>query len=474
MDLGFLRGPGFAGRMISSRFHSLASCSPLEAVLPDTTFQQIADARTIFQAAVCAVQPDRLLGDHAWWTWARRPLDQYRRIVVAGMGKAALGMGQAVEKRLGALLTEGVVVVPQSNSTTPTDVQRLPRGLEVLEGSHPLPGRASVTAARRVLRLAQDCDEHDLLIVLISGGGTALCADFVEGVSLEDAQTTFQLLLEAGAEIHAVNTVRKHISRIGGGQLAAAAAPAEILSLVISDVVGDDLSVIASGPTVPDPSTFAETIDILRIFGLWGRVPRSVRIHLEAGLSDPSLETPKPGAPPFEHTRCELIGTNRTALQAAAEQARALGYSTYVLAGNVTGEAREVGKRLAQEARAITGEGPVCLIWGGETTVTVRGQGRGGRNQELALAAALALEGSRRSIVFLSGGTDGRDGPTDAAGAWVTHRTARNAREAGLLPELYLADNDSYTFFEKAGSLLLTGPTHTNVMDVQIALIRPA
>jgi hydroxypyruvate reductase len=175
----------------------------------------------------------------------------------------------------------------------------------------------------------------------------------------------------------------------------------------------------------------------------------------------------------FDRTRSELVGTNRTALQAAAEEARLRGYATYVLAGNVIGEAREVGKRLAEEARAITGEGPVCLIWGGETTVTVRGHGRGGRNQELALAAALALEGSRRPIVFLSGGTDGRDGPTDAAGAWATQRTARSAREVGLLPELFLADNDAYTFFEKAGSLLRTGPTHTNVMDVQIALVKP-
>ncbi len=432
----------------------------------------VADAQAIFRAAVRGAQADVLLTQTPWTTWAPRPTDRYRRVVVVGMGKAAMVMAGMVEQLLGARIGEGAVVVPHGYPQTPPAHCPLPRRIEVLEAGHPVPDEGSVRAARRMLALAEECEEADLLLVLISGGGSALCTDFEPPVTLADAQLTFRLLLESGADIYQMNTVRKHLSRIGGGRLARAAAPADVLALVISDVVGDDLSVIASGPTVPDPTTFAEAIAVLRHYELWHRVPTSVRVRLEAGVTDPSLETPKPADSRFARVVTRLIGTNRRALEAAADEARQRGYSVRIVTDRLTGEAREVAPRLVTALQAVREDRPVCLLWGGETTVTVRGQGRGGRNQELALAAALAMDGWDAQAVLLSGGTDGRDGPTDAAGAWATPETVAHARACGKDPQAYLANNDAYTFFEALDQLLFTGPTHTNVMDVQVGLRR--
>ena len=432
----------------------------------------VADAQAIFRAAVRGAQADVLLTQTPWTTWAPRPVDRYRRVVVVGMGKAAMVMAGMVEQLLGARIGEGAVVVPHGYPQTPPAHCSVPRRIEVLEAGHPVPDEGSVRAARHMLALAEECEEADLLLVLISGGGSALCTDFEPPVTLADAQLTFRLLLESGADIYQMNTVRKHLSRIGGGRLARAAAPADVLALVISDVVGDDLSVIASGPTVPDPTTFAEAIAVLRHYELWHRVPASVRVRLEAGVTDPSLETPKPADPRFARVVTRLIGTNRRALEAAADEARQRGYSVRIVTDRLTGEAREVAPRLVTALQAVREDRPVCLLWGGETTVTVRGQGRGGRNQELALAAALAMDGWDAQAVLLSGGTDGRDGPTDAAGAWATPETVTRARACGKDPQAYLANNDAYTFFEALDQLLFTGPTHTNVMDVQVGLRR--
>ncbi len=432
----------------------------------------VADAQAIFRAAVRGAQADVLLTQTPWMTWAPQPLDQYRRVVVVGMGKAAMAMAGMVEQQLGERIAEGAVVVPHGHTQTPPPHCPLPQRIEILEAGHPVPDKHSVRAARRILALAENCGADDLLLLLISGGGSSLCADFEPPVTLSDAQQTFRLLLESGADIHSINTVRKHLSRIGGGRLARAAAPADVLALVISDVVGDDLSVIASGPTVPDPTTFAEAIAVLRRYNLWHRVPDSVRERLEAGVTDPSLETPKPADPRFARVITRLIGTNRRALEAAADEARQRGYSVRILTDRLTGEAREVAPRLVTTLRDVREDRPVCLLWGGETTVTVRGSGRGGRNQELALSAALALEGWKAAAVLLSGGTDGRDGPTDAAGAWATPDTVHQARACGMDPQAYLDNNDAYAFFEALDQLLFTGPTHTNVMDVQVGLRR--
>jgi hydroxypyruvate reductase len=247
-----------------------------------------------------------------------------------------------------------------------------------------------------------------------------------------------------------------------------AAHPATVLALVVSDVVGDDLDVIASGPTVPDPTTFAEARDVLARFGLWDEVPASVRER----LSGDDGETPKPGDARFERATTCLLGTNRTALEAAQGAAEDLGYVARIVRDTVTGEAREVARELVKQALTVDVDGPTCLLWGGETTVTVTGSGTGGRNQELALAAALGLDSADRDVVLLSGGTDGIDGPTDAAGAWATPQTAARARRQGLDPQAFLGDNDAYAFFDHLGQLLRPGPTHTNVMDVQVALLR--
>lgn len=434
------------------------------------SFELVADARAIFGAAVRAAQADVLLTQTPWTEWAPRPLNQYRRVVVVGMGKAALAMASVVEAQLGDQIATGTVVVPRGYLETLPASLVFPQRIAVLEGGHPLPDEGSLQAAQRILQLAESCTAEDLLLVLISGGGSALCTDFVPPVTLADAQTTFQLLLASGADIYQLNAVRKHLSRIGGGQLARAAAPADVLALVISDVVGDELSVVASGPTVPDPTTFAEAIAVLRRYRLWHQVPESVRVRLEAGVRNPFLETPKAADPRFARVVTRLVGTNRRALEAAADEARRRGYSVRIVSDRLTGEAREVGPRLVAMLREVREPRPVCLLWGGETTVTVRGSGQGGRNQELALAAALAMQDWPAQAVLLSGGTDGRDGPTDAAGAWVTPNTVAEARQRGLDPLAYLNNNDAYAFFKTLDQLLVTGPTHTNVMDVQVAL----
>ncbi len=431
----------------------------------------IRDACSIFEAGVGYVQADKLLNRSAWLQWISREISAYRRVVVVGMGKAAMAMAGTVEAQLGQRIDTGAVVVPKGYREVFPKRLPAPRRIRVMEGGHPIPDASSIRAARRILALADTCGRDDLLLVLVSGGGTALCADPAPGLLLEDTQYTFRLLLEGGADIHDMNAVRKHLLRIGGGRLAQAAAPAEVLALVVSDVVGNDLSVIAGGPATPDPTSFSDAVDVLRRHRLWNQTPENVRTYLQAGMQEPALETPKPESALFEHVRAEVIAANRDALRGAREEALARGYAACIVAEDVTGEARDVGKRLAQEVRDAKAMQPLCLLWGGETTVTVRGKGKGGRNQEVALAAALSLEGFRGLAVLLSGGTDGRDGPTEAAGAWATTETASAARERGTMPEYYLANNDAYTFFQEAGSLLITGATHTNVMDVQIALI---
>lgn len=430
--------------------------------------QIIDDARAIFAAAVRAVQADALLTA----SLLREVLHGAGRVRVVGMGKAAMAMAGVLEARVGDAVEAGVVVVPDGYPAHYPERLPAPHRIEVIEGGHPVPSRASVRAGQRLRTLAEACEAGDRLLVLVSGGGSALVVDPVPGVSLEAMQATVQRLLDSGAPIQAINAVRKHLSRLKGGQLARAAAPAEVLALVVSDVVGDDLSTIASGPTVPDPTTFGDAVAALKRHRIWDRVPDAVQRHLADGQAGRAEETPKPDAALFAHTTTRLIGTNRHALEAAARTARERGYAARVVATDVTGEAREVGRAHARTLLAATGEAPVCLLWGGEPTVTVTGQGRGGRNQEAALTAALELDGAAVDVAFLSGGTDGVDGPTDAAGAWVTSATVEQARRAGLDPRAYLDDNNSYPFFDALGHLVRTGPTHTNVMDVHVGLAR--
>ncbi len=438
-------------------------------------------ARNLYQVALQAVDPEKrtrsLLQREG--TALRIGGDTYdlrsvRRLLLIGAGKAGVKMAHGAEAILGDQLTQGVFLVP---SPPPADRGGSPR-LAFHPGGHPLPTEESVEAARRVLELTRSAGERDLLFCLFSGGGSALLTLPVEGVSLEEKRQVTRLLLEAGARIEELNAVRKHLSQVKGGQLGRAAAPAQVVVFLLSDVVGDRLDVIASGPCYPDPTTYGEALEVIQRYHLRDRIPPAVLQHLEAGLRGAKPETPKPGDHVLEQIPHHLIGNNALALEAAGREAAARGFNPCIMNRALQGEAREQGQAIAGVIRGVReGKGPVrppaALLWGGETTVTVRGDGKGGRCQELALAAAEGLAGLD-GCVLLAAGTDGVDGPTDAAGAFADGTTLLRARAQGWVPETYLAQNNAYVFFDRLGDLLLTGPTGTNVMDVIIALIGPA
>ncbi len=389
----------------------------------------------------------------------RYDLSDYERVFVVGGGKASVPMATDAVEALGKRLTEGVIVAKYGHADLPPSTPRL----QIIEAGHPVPDEQAVRGARAVADLARRAAADDLLICLISGGASALLTWPAPGLSLAALQALTDDLLRSGATINEINTVRKHCSRIKGGNLARLAAPATVVTLILSDVVGDPLDVIASGPTVPDPTTVAEAQAVLDRYGL------------SAAHDIPFQETPKPGDPVFERVQHVLVGSNRLAAAAAVERARALGYHTLLLSTYVEGEAREVAQVAAALAKGIRTHGdpvspPACLVWGGETTVTIRGEGQGGRNQELALAAALALDGWP-GVLVMALATDGTDGPTDAAGAIVTGETVSRARALGLDPRAALAANDSYPFFNALGDLIHTGPTGTNVNDLLFLLV---
>lgn len=395
-------------------------------------------------------------------------LSDYRRAIVVGAGKASAPMAAAVEAALEPHLPVAGSVTVRYGHTAPT------RHVTIREASHPVPDAAGVEATRAIVDLLQDVDARDLVICVISGGGSALLTLPMDGISLADLQATTDALLRSGASINDINVVRKHLDSIKGGGLARLAAPANLVALILSDVVGNPLDAIASGPTVPDTSTFADAIGVIDRFGLRDRIPDAVRARLDAGLAGTLPDTPKPGDALFDRTSTVVVGSNLLACRAAAEAAERLGYRSMILSTFVEGEAREVGRVLAGVLREVHASGlplprPCVIVGGGETTVTVRGSGRGGRNQELALAAAFSLS-EAPDVLLASIGTDGNDGPTDAAGAWVDGTTLSRAAERGLDPRASLSDNDSYTFFQSLGDLVMTGPTNTNVNDLYLLI----
>ncbi len=433
----------------------------------------VEDAKALFRTAVQRVQAPELISVGDSSTWAPEPLDAYDAIRVVGMGKAGLAMAGEVEQKLDAPLRDGCVVVPDGYTATYPENFPVPEVIDVMEGGHPLPSQGGVRSARRILEQAEAAGSDELLLVLVSGGGTALSTVPAEGLELVDLKTTYHQMLTSGIDIHQMNTVRKHLTRVGGGQLARAAHPAAVGSLVVSDVVGNDMSVIASGPTVPDPSTYEDAVRVLYVNDLWHDVHAPIRKHLAEGAHGTHPETPGPDDECFEQTKNTLLGTNRTALDAAREAAEARGYEVRRVSEGVEGEARSVGADHVDTMLDANPATPTCWLWGGETTVTVTGDGKGGRNQEVALGGALALDEAPTPAVLLSGGTDGIDGPTDAAGAWVTPETVERARAVGCDPETHLDANDSYPLFDAIDQLLRPGPTHTNVMDVHVGLVRP-
>ena len=407
-------------------------------------------------------------------TAAHLPAPPKGRTLVLGAGKAGGAMAQAVEALWPADAPLTGLVVTRYHHIPPRP-EGLPLRIEVVEAAHPVPDAAGLEAAQRILALTQGLTADDLVLCLISGGGSSLLTMPCEGLTLEDKQRINRQLLESGAHIGEMNTVRKHLSRIKGGRLAAACAPARVVTLTISDVPGDDMSVIASGPTVADASTCADALEILRRYGI--EVPPAVRAQLDSG----ALETPKPGDPRLAGIDTQLIATPQQSLDAAAEAARALGLRAYVLSDEIEGESREVGKVHAALARSTalgrsSFETPCVILSGGETTVTVRpraeGQprGRGGRAGEFCLGLAQALAG-QPGVWALAADTDGIDGVEDNAGAVVTPDTLERARTRGLKVSEHLARNDAYGYFEPLGDLVITGPTHTNVNDFRAVLV---
>ena len=428
-------------------------------------------ALAIFRAAIKAADPVEAvlrslrLRDASLEAGGRAySLSRYDRIFVIGAGKASAAMAKAVERMLGSRISGGLINVKYGHTA------KLKR-IELNECGHPDPDEAGVRGAARIAAIAEQAGERDLVICLISGGGSALLPAPAAPVTLAEKQAITRLLLNCGADIREINAVRKHISAIKGGQLARLAFPATVISLLLSDVIGDPLDVIGSGPTVADASTFSDAQQILRKYEIDRKAPASVRDRIERGVAGEIPETPKA----LSRTQNVLVGSNILAVNAAAAKSLELGLRTMVLSTFVEGETRDVARMhaaIARQAR-VYGQpvrGPACIITGGETTVTIRGQGKGGRNQEFALAAAIDIAGLD-DVLILSGGTDGSDGPTDAAGALADGGTCQRAAKLGLSAKEYLANNDSYNFFKPLGDLLITGPTNTNVMDVRLILI---
>jgi len=469
------------------------------------------DLKAIFMAGVARVDPEVMIRDQVrvegsllrvLTPGAEEEIDlsSISRILVVGAGKAGASMARGLEGILGNRISDGVVLVKDGHLA---DLSRV----KIVQAGHPVPDQRSVDGSRKVLELIQTADSQTLVIGLISGGGSALLtlpfgASFdtstgIEPLSLEELQETTHLLLASGAVIQDMNCVRKHLSDISGGRLAEAISKkgARGITFILSDVLGDSLESIASGPTAPDSSTFNDALAILQRYSLTDKVPTRVREILEAGAKSLHPDTPKPGSPVFARQSNCLIGSNAQALQAAAAKAQSLGYHPLVLSSQIYGEAREVAKMYFGIARDQEGRGlplptdtPVCILAGGETTVTLKGPGKGGRNQEMVaafLAEAIKEPGTLQTTGFLSAGTDGSDGPTDAAGGIVTPALVERARSGGeggdgapglgqtpILQQV-LETNDSYPYLEALGALYKTGPTNTNVCDIQIILSLP-
>ncbi|MCB2148962.1 MAG: glycerate kinase [Deltaproteobacteria bacterium] len=443
----------------------------------DNRLRLKAIATSIFNAGVKAVDPESCVNRHLQLTAGdlrvgKRSfcLEKIDKLYLVGAGKASAAMARAAERVLGERIDAGLVITKYGHGVPL-------RRCRVMEAGHPVPDENGIKATQALLDLVATAGPGDLILCMISGGGSALTPAPAEGISLVDKQETTRLLLACGATIHEINTIRKHLSRIKGGRLSRCANGAPLVSLILSDVIGDDLDIIASGITAPDPGTFGDCLEILSRYGLLEKVPAPVRGHLAAGGRGDVDETPKPGDPVFEGVENRIIGSLSDALSAAEIEARRLGFNPLILSSMIQGEAREVAKVLCAVGGEVRRSGrpipaPACLLSGGETTVTLNGDGKGGRNMELALAAGIALSGASGTLM-LSAGTDGSDGPTDAAGAFADGSTVSRAHGLGLSASGHLAGNDAYRFFQPLGDLFITGPTRTNVMDLQVLLIDP-
>ena len=443
--------------------------------------QMHTEAKTIFRESLRPVNPygavknfvrvknDQLILGKNGEKQTSLDLKQFDRVSLVGGGKATAPMAKAMEALLGERIRTGMINV-KYGFTEKLGVTR------IVEASHPLPDENGVKGTAAIMNFLAKANDKDLIISLISGGGSALLCQPAQGITLKEKQTLTGMLLDCGASIDEINAVRKHISAAKGGQMARAAFPATVVNLMLSDVVEDKMDVIASGPFVPDSSTFEDALGIFKKYELKD-VPESIVRRLEEGVAGQIPDTPKKGDPVFLYVSNIIVGSNILALEAAEKKARELGYDTLILSSLIEGETRDVARVHCAIAREVCRSGrpipkPACIISGGETTVTMRGNGLGGRNQEFCLSSAIEIAGLPHKMVVLSGGTDGNDGPTDAAGAVVDTYTVERGRKMGLSAVDFLNNNDAYHFFEKTGNLLMTGPTNTNVMDVRLILVR--
>ena len=431
-------------------------------------------ARLIWEAALAAANPATCIGrflqlQDGFLTVAGNKIPLRGRIIVIGAGKASARMAQVVEGILGQRVTGGLVVTKYGHAL-PLERIRL------IEAGHPLPDASGVRAVQETRELLKNLSEDDIVLCLISGGGSALWPSPAQGITLEVKQDVTQALLRAGATIRELNAVRKHLSEMKGGQLARWAFPARVISLIMSDVIGDPIDFIASGPTAPDTTSFSDALAIFKKYGV--NVAETVIERFEQGVRGRIPETPKPGDTVFQRTENHIIANNRLLVDAAMERARELKFNTTIFATEVEGEAKDIGGLFAAAAREVGYSGhpircPACILAAGETTVTVRGGGLGGRNQEMALACAIGM--AERALpapaCFASVATDGTDGPTTAAGGLVDEQTCARGIHLGLAPAKILGANDSYRFLEATGDLIVTGPTQTNLMDLQILLV---
>ena len=432
--------------------------------------------RILFAQAIDAVNPGKLVQQTVQFektnliVCAHQQVHRFSlmgQVFVIGAGKGAGLLVQGLEDQLGDRITDGVVVLSHGQQM---ELQKV----RVVHGEHPFPGQGSLAAADHITALLARKQEIDLICFCLTGGASSLLVSPVPGLSLNDKLAVNRQLIACGADIFAINTVRKHLSRIKGGGLARLAHPTSLLSLILSDVVGDDLSTIGSGPTVPDPTTFHNAWTIVENFHLLESLPTAARDYLRNGKAGLHQETPKPGDAIFTHVSNILIGSNRIALEATAEKSRILGFTPEIVDNPIRGDTTDAALQFAGTLRALlqNPQKPVCLLAGGETTVHVRGTGKGGRNQEFALVVAQALRDETK-WTLLSAGTDGIDGPTDAAGAFADGGSIKRAKTKGFNPQQILKNNDSYSFFAALGDLFCPGQTGTNVMDIKIALLWP-
>lgn len=425
------------------------------------------ETRLIFDSALMAVDPYVCVMKHMEEVRIIYEQGSFERVVVVAAGKGAYPMCRAAEESLGDLISKGIAVTKYGHGG------KLGR-IEIFEGAHPLPDANGAQASEKIIALLKSANEKSLVLCLLSGGGSALLVAPAEDLSLDDIQRTTDLLLRAGADIKELNCLRKHLSKVKGGRLAEAAFPSSVISLILSDVIGDPLDIIASGPTSPDPTTFKDALHVIDKFALREDFPALVMNHLLEGSAGNIADTPKPGDTIFSRVNNIIVGNNRIALEAARSKAEELGFEADITSDRVSGDAAGLAGKMAEYAierqRSLASGGRSCVISGGETTVIVKGDGKGGRNMELALAFAEKIKGAQ-GITLLSAGTDGTDGPTDAAGAIVNGNTVLDAASAGYDAAEYLENNDSYNFFNNTEGLLKTGPTGTNVMDVQIMII---